>query len=229
MKFLVSWSLPQATFRPAVARFLQGGGATPAGVKLIGRWRMAVSGSPSWKRPMPRPSTPGSRSGRSFCPCGRRPSSRTPTPAQSWQRCTNSTLGPSWRQLDSAICDMKQDSKAHRTTGSVAAYDAASLRRRRPLASGCAPRLNASFLKQRPRSGTARPSGSSGKCPSWATTSRPRATCRCSSGTVRPSMSRHWSRSGSSKPRERCSPMPRRSRFRRCGVGSSLRDQHLGR
>ncbi len=38
MKFLVSWSLPQATFRPAVARFLQGGGATPAGVKLIGRW-----------------------------------------------------------------------------------------------------------------------------------------------------------------------------------------------
>ena len=38
MKFLVSWSLPQATFRPAVAPFLQGGGATPAGVKLIGRW-----------------------------------------------------------------------------------------------------------------------------------------------------------------------------------------------
>ena len=38
MKFLVSWSLPQATFRPAVARFLQGGGAPPAGVKLIGRW-----------------------------------------------------------------------------------------------------------------------------------------------------------------------------------------------
>ena len=38
MKFLVSWSLPQATFRPAVARFHKGGGAPPAGVKLIGRW-----------------------------------------------------------------------------------------------------------------------------------------------------------------------------------------------
>ena len=38
MKFLVSWSLPQATFRPAVARFLQGGGVPPAGVKMIGRW-----------------------------------------------------------------------------------------------------------------------------------------------------------------------------------------------
>jgi hypothetical protein len=38
MKFLVSWSLPQATFRAAVARFLQGGGTPPAGVKLITRW-----------------------------------------------------------------------------------------------------------------------------------------------------------------------------------------------
>jgi hypothetical protein len=38
MKFLVSWSLPQATFRQAVARFLTAGGMPPAGVTLIGRW-----------------------------------------------------------------------------------------------------------------------------------------------------------------------------------------------
>ena len=38
MKFLVSWALPHATFRPAVARFLQNGGAPPDGVTLIGRW-----------------------------------------------------------------------------------------------------------------------------------------------------------------------------------------------
>ena len=38
MKFLVSWSLPQATYRQAVARFLQAGGMPPAGVTLIGRW-----------------------------------------------------------------------------------------------------------------------------------------------------------------------------------------------
>lgn len=38
MKFLVSWSLPQATYRAAVARFLQTGGMPPTGVDLIGRW-----------------------------------------------------------------------------------------------------------------------------------------------------------------------------------------------
>lgn len=38
MKFLVSWSLPPATYRAAVARFLQAGGMPPEGVKLIGRW-----------------------------------------------------------------------------------------------------------------------------------------------------------------------------------------------
>jgi hypothetical protein len=38
MKFLVSWSLPSGTFRPAVARFLKGGGMPSSGVKLIGRW-----------------------------------------------------------------------------------------------------------------------------------------------------------------------------------------------
>jgi len=38
MKFMVSWSLPPATFRPAVARFLKEGGMPPAGVNLICRW-----------------------------------------------------------------------------------------------------------------------------------------------------------------------------------------------
>jgi Domain of unknown function (DUF3303) len=38
MKFVVSWSLPAATFRPAVARFLKAGGLPPSGVNLIGRW-----------------------------------------------------------------------------------------------------------------------------------------------------------------------------------------------
>jgi hypothetical protein len=38
MKFLVSWTLPQSTFRPAVQRFLKSGGMPPDGVKLIGRW-----------------------------------------------------------------------------------------------------------------------------------------------------------------------------------------------
>lgn len=38
MKFMVSWSLPPATFRPAVSRFLEAGGMPPEGVALIGRW-----------------------------------------------------------------------------------------------------------------------------------------------------------------------------------------------
>ena len=38
MKFIVSWSLPAATFRSAVARFLEAGGMPPEGVDLIGRW-----------------------------------------------------------------------------------------------------------------------------------------------------------------------------------------------
>jgi hypothetical protein len=38
MKFLVSWSLAQGTYRAAVARFLQNGGLPPAGVSMIGRW-----------------------------------------------------------------------------------------------------------------------------------------------------------------------------------------------
>lgn len=39
MRFLVSWTLPHGEgFRSAVARFLEGGGAPPAGVELVGRW-----------------------------------------------------------------------------------------------------------------------------------------------------------------------------------------------
>jgi uncharacterized protein DUF3303 len=38
MKFLVQWSLPQATYRSALARFLKAGGMPPAGVTLVGRW-----------------------------------------------------------------------------------------------------------------------------------------------------------------------------------------------
>lgn len=38
MKFLISWSQPQSTYRSAIAHFLEGGGKPPAGVKMIGRW-----------------------------------------------------------------------------------------------------------------------------------------------------------------------------------------------
>jgi hypothetical protein len=44
MKFLVSWSLPQGTYRAAVARFLEGGAVPPEGVNQIGRWH-GMSGS----------------------------------------------------------------------------------------------------------------------------------------------------------------------------------------
>lgn len=38
MKFISSWSVPQGSFNAAVARFLETGGAPPAGVKVLGRW-----------------------------------------------------------------------------------------------------------------------------------------------------------------------------------------------
>jgi hypothetical protein len=44
MKFMVSWSLPNATYRAAVANFLKAGGLPPAAVTLIGRWH-GMSGS----------------------------------------------------------------------------------------------------------------------------------------------------------------------------------------
>jgi len=38
MKFIVSWKIPKASVVGAEARFLQTGGAPPAGVKMLGRW-----------------------------------------------------------------------------------------------------------------------------------------------------------------------------------------------
>ena len=38
MKYIVSWSLPQATYSAAVARFLETGGSPPKGVQVLGRW-----------------------------------------------------------------------------------------------------------------------------------------------------------------------------------------------
>ena len=38
MQYIVSWTLPQATWNAAVARFLQTGGAPPKGVEIVGRW-----------------------------------------------------------------------------------------------------------------------------------------------------------------------------------------------
>jgi hypothetical protein len=38
MKYLVSWSLPQATYNDALARFLETGATPPPGVRLLGRW-----------------------------------------------------------------------------------------------------------------------------------------------------------------------------------------------
>ncbi len=44
MKYIVSWTLPQATNRAAIARFLETGGAPPAGIRMLGRWH-GMSGS----------------------------------------------------------------------------------------------------------------------------------------------------------------------------------------
>jgi hypothetical protein len=38
MKFISTWTVPQGTFKAAVARFLETGGAPPEGVKMLGRW-----------------------------------------------------------------------------------------------------------------------------------------------------------------------------------------------
>ena len=41
MKFLTTWSVRPGAAKEAVARFLAGNGAPPAGVKLLGRWHKA--------------------------------------------------------------------------------------------------------------------------------------------------------------------------------------------
>ena len=38
MKYIVSWTLPQASYSAATARFLETGGAPPKGVDMLGRW-----------------------------------------------------------------------------------------------------------------------------------------------------------------------------------------------
>jgi hypothetical protein len=38
VKFIVSWKLPQATYKESSARFLKAGGKPPAGVNMVGRW-----------------------------------------------------------------------------------------------------------------------------------------------------------------------------------------------
>jgi len=38
MKCMVTWKIAPAHMAPAVARFLETGGAAPKGVKMLGRW-----------------------------------------------------------------------------------------------------------------------------------------------------------------------------------------------
>ncbi|HTZ89013.1 MAG TPA: DUF3303 family protein [Alloacidobacterium sp.] len=38
MKFIVSWTLPQASYRDALNKFLASGGLPPANIKMLGRW-----------------------------------------------------------------------------------------------------------------------------------------------------------------------------------------------
>jgi hypothetical protein len=44
MKFMVTWSIKPAHQKEATARFLETGGAPPAGVKMLGRWHGSASG-----------------------------------------------------------------------------------------------------------------------------------------------------------------------------------------
>ena len=41
MKFMITWKIPPANYREAVARFLKTGGPVPAGLKMLGRWHTA--------------------------------------------------------------------------------------------------------------------------------------------------------------------------------------------
>ena len=38
MKFMITWKVPPANYKDAVARFLETGGSVPAGLKMLGRW-----------------------------------------------------------------------------------------------------------------------------------------------------------------------------------------------
>ena len=43
MKFMITWKVPPASYKDAIARFLKTGGPPPAGLKTIGRWHAAGS------------------------------------------------------------------------------------------------------------------------------------------------------------------------------------------
>lgn len=45
MHFMITWKLPPATYKQAVARFLETGAAPPEGLKSLGRWHAAGSTS----------------------------------------------------------------------------------------------------------------------------------------------------------------------------------------
>ena len=42
MKFMVKWTVPPGSYKPAVKRFLKTGGPTPKGLKSIARWHAPV-------------------------------------------------------------------------------------------------------------------------------------------------------------------------------------------
>ena len=41
MQFIVRWEIPQSTRKEAIKRFMETGGAPPAGVKMLARWHSA--------------------------------------------------------------------------------------------------------------------------------------------------------------------------------------------
>ena len=43
MQFMVTWKLPPASYKQALARFLETGAAPPEGLKILGRWHAAGS------------------------------------------------------------------------------------------------------------------------------------------------------------------------------------------
>ena len=45
MQFMITWKLPPAFYKQALARFLETGAAPPEGLKSLGRWHAAGSTS----------------------------------------------------------------------------------------------------------------------------------------------------------------------------------------
>ena len=83
MKFIVSWSLPQATLNAANERFLKAGGLPPAGVKMIGRWHgMSGKGFAVVETTIRRLCTRGARNGPTCCRSRRLRALKTRMPAR---------------------------------------------------------------------------------------------------------------------------------------------------